>query len=171
MKKYYGGIGSRTSPPEILEFMTKIAQTLYEQGYNLRSGGAAGADEAFENGVNIAFAKEHGADVMSADCFRRKEILRPKHATIKAIEIAMEVHPAPQHCNDYVRKLHGRNVMIILGEDLITPVEFVMAWTPGGKTLGGTGLGLRLAERERIKVYNLFDKDHLTEVHERFLND
>ncbi|KKN37546.1 hypothetical protein LCGC14_0762290 [marine sediment metagenome] len=133
--------------------MTRIARILDGKGYTLRSGGAEGADTAFANGAS------------------KKEIFRPKDATPEAIKIAMEIHPAPQHCNDYVKKLHGRNVLIILGQDLITPVEFVMAWTPGGKKIGGTGLGLRLAEREDIKIYNLFDKDHLVEVHERFLNE
>ena len=149
---YYAGIGSRTTPENTLEFITKIARILDRQGYTLRSGGAKGADSAFASGAS------------------KKEIFRPKHATPEAIKIAMEIHPAPHNCNDYVQQLHGRNVMIVLGKDLITPVEFVMCWTPGGKTIGGTGLGLRLAEREGIRVYNLFDKDHLIEIHERFLN-
>jgi hypothetical protein len=152
MKKYYAGIGSRKTPENILMLMTKIAKVLDDKGFILRSGGADGADTAFANGaVN-------------------KEIFRPKHATVESIKIAMEVHPAPQACNDYVRKLHGRNVQIILGKNLDAPVEFVLCWTPGGKTIGGTGLGIRLAEREGIKVYNLFNKDHLAEVHERFLS-
>lgn len=35
--KYYAGIGSRSSPPEILELMTKIAVKLRGQGWTLRS--------------------------------------------------------------------------------------------------------------------------------------
>ena len=150
---YYAGIGSRTTPKETLEFMTRIARILDGKGYTLRSGGANGADTAFANGAS------------------RKEILRPNHATPEAIKIAMEIHPAPDACNDYVRKLHGRNVQILLGKELDKPVEFVMCWSPGGKNIGGTGLGLRLAAREGITVYNFFNSDDLIKTRERFLSD
>lgn len=49
--RYYTGIGSRGTPSEILEIMTDIARFLAETGYTLRSGGASGADTAFESGV------------------------------------------------------------------------------------------------------------------------
>lgn len=150
---YYAGIGSRTTPDGTLEFITRFARILDRKGYTLRSGGAEGADTAFANGAI------------------RKEILRPKDATPEAIEIAMSIHPAPQHCNDYVRKLHGRNVQILLGKSLDKPVEFVICWTPGGKTIGGTGLGIRLADDRDIKVYNLFAVDDLMELKERFLDE
>lgn len=150
---YYAGIGSRKTPDKILEFMTKLARILDSKGYTLRSGGAGGADTAFANGAS------------------KKEIFRPKHATAEAIKIAMEIHPAPQHCNNYVRKLHGRNVQILLGEKLDKPVEFVVCWTPGGKNTGGTGLGISLAKRENIKVCNLFKSNDLLKIKERFLNE
>ena len=44
-------------------------------------------------------------------------------------------------------------------------------WTPGGKTIGGTGLGIRLANEKGIKIYNLFDVDNLIEIKERFLDE
>jgi len=150
---YYAGIGSRKTPEETLEFMTRFARILARKGYILRSGGAEGADTAFANGA------------------KKKEIFRPKDATPEAIELAMSVHPAPQHCNAYVRKLHGRNTQIILGKNLDTPVDFVVCWTPGGGTIGGTGLGIRLANDRGIKVYNLFKADDLIELKERFLDD
>jgi predicted Rossmann fold nucleotide-binding protein DprA/Smf involved in DNA uptake len=49
--KYYTGIGSRETPEDILEFMKEIASKLESLGWILRSGGAPGADLAFENGV------------------------------------------------------------------------------------------------------------------------
>jgi len=148
---YYAGIGSRKTPKETLEFMTRFARILDGKGYTLRSGGAEGADQAFAHGT------------------LRREILRPKDATPEAIEIAMSIHPAPHNCNDYVRKLHGRNVQIILGKELNKPVEFVICWTPGGNAIGGTGLGINLATREGIKVYNLYKTDDLIELFNRFL--
>ena len=122
--------------------MTRIARILDGKGYTLRSGGAEGADTAFANGAS------------------KKEIFRPKDATPEAIKIAMEIHPAPQHCNDYVRKLHGRNVQIVLGRDLDKPVEFVICWTKNPK-VGGTSLGIRLADKENISVFNLIDSNYI----------
>lgn len=44
----YAGIGSRETPMEILELMTKASAWLGAKGYTLQSGGAIGADMAFE---------------------------------------------------------------------------------------------------------------------------
>ena len=152
---YYAGIGSRTSPPDMCSLMTKLATALEVLGYKLRSGGADGADKAFERGVKNA---------------ANKEILRPKDATPAAIQLASEVHPAWHHCNDYARKLHGRNSQIILGRNLDVPVKFVICWTPKGNEVGGTALGMRLATKQGIIVYNLADEEHRNYLIKEFLN-
>ena len=136
--KFYAGIGARSTPLEVLNMMTEIAVKLDELGYTLRSGGASGADSAFAKGTNHA------------------EVFRAYDATSKAIEMASQFHPAWERCNDYVRKLHGRNVQILLGNNLDNPVDFVICWTPKGEVVGGTGLGIRLAKAKNIKVYNLY---------------
>jgi len=135
--KYYSGIGSRLTPKETLDLMTKLARILNDKGYILRSGGAYGADTAFANGAGT-----------------NKEIFRPHHATTEAIEIAMNVHPAPRHCKPYVKKLHGRNVQILLGKELDKPVEFVVCWAANEQT-GGTSLGIRIAKKFKISCFNL----------------
>ena len=56
MKLYYAGIGSRNTPNEILSLLTSLAEQLALKGYILRSGGAKGADSAFEKGCD----KVHG---------------------------------------------------------------------------------------------------------------
>lgn len=40
----YAGIGSRSTPPDVLAFMEELGQTLATAGYALRSGAAQGAD-------------------------------------------------------------------------------------------------------------------------------
>jgi len=147
MNKFYAGIGSRTTPYPILGIMTEMAKILKSQNYILRSGGAEGADTAFANGAEDA-----------------KEIFRPKDATPEAIEEASKFHPAWHNCNDYVRKLHGRNAQIILGKNLDKSVEFTILWTPGGKTIGGTGLGIRISEHYGITIKNLYKQDVLEQV-------
>lgn len=152
---YYAGIGSRTTPVDVCNLMTKLAVALEIKGYRLRSGGADGADKAFERGVKSV---------------TNKEIFRPKDATQEAIKLASEVHPAWHHCNDYARKLHGRNSQIILGRNLDTPVKFVVCWTPKGNEVGGTALGMRLATKRGITVYNLADETHAAHLIKEFLN-
>lgn len=140
MKKYYAGIGSRETPDVIIKQMVNVAITLRTSNYILRSGGAIGADKAFESGAGSF-----------------KEIFKAKDATEEAIEYASKFHPAWDKCNDYARKLHGRNSMIILGKDLKTPVSVVYCFTKNGKDIGGTGLGIRIAKYNNIQVFNLYD--------------
>jgi predicted Rossmann fold nucleotide-binding protein DprA/Smf involved in DNA uptake len=47
---YYTGVGSRECPTYILDLMTQYATVLNNKGYILRSGGALGADSAFQSG-------------------------------------------------------------------------------------------------------------------------
>ncbi len=138
----YAGIGSRETPRSILDLMTAIARKLEALGYTLRSGGAMGADTAFEEGVE-----------------RLKEIYYDYDATSEAIEYASHFHPAWHNCRSAGRKLHGRNSMILLGRKLDVPVKFVICWTKDGKDTGGTALGIRIAEHLRIPIFNLYRYD------------
>ena len=52
--KSYAGIGSRSTPIDILFGMRKYASLLEKNGYTLNSGGAQGADTAFFDGVTDA---------------------------------------------------------------------------------------------------------------------
>lgn len=49
--KIYTGIGSRETPYEILQLMKELAR-LMSECFILRSGGADGADSAFESGCS-----------------------------------------------------------------------------------------------------------------------
>ena len=136
-KKLYAGIGSRDIDPESMRFLEDIAVLMANKGYVLRSGGASGSDSAFEEGA-----------------LWDKEIFTADDCTLQAEEIASQFHPAWHNCKEYVRKLHGRNAMIILGEDLNTPVERVFCWTLN-ENRGGTSLGLKIARHYKIPVHNL----------------
>ena len=45
----YAGIGARTTPASVLADMTVMAGWLARTGWTLSSGGASGADSAFES--------------------------------------------------------------------------------------------------------------------------
>lgn len=139
MQKNYAGIGSRKTPPDVLEQMTKIALNLNRYNYMLRSGGAIGADQAFEKGAGNS-----------------KYIYTISDATDALLEHASKFHPAWNKCSEYAKRLHARNSAIILGLNLNNPVEFVICWTPSGISMGGTGQAIRIAFSHKIPVFNLF---------------
>lgn len=143
--RYYAGIGSRTTPLPIQDQMTIFARARALEGWVLRSGGAAGADAAFELGA------------MQAGGSSAKEIFKTKDVTQEAIRLASTILTSDHwaNCNDLDRKYHGRNCMQILGKDLSTPVLMVVAWTPNGELIGGTRTGLVLAGLRDIKIINL----------------
>lgn len=145
----YAGIGSRTTPPEIQDFMTAAAQQLSTHDIILRSGAADGADAAFERGADP----------------RLKEIYLPwggfngsnsKLANILpgAFALAEQFHPGWHKLNQAVRKLMARNVHQVFGKNLDDPVVFVLCWTEGGKGHGGTGQALRIANFYEIPIFD-----------------
>jgi hypothetical protein len=135
----YAGIGSRRTPRQVCLLITRLAEWLRARNYTLRSGGAEGADKAFEAGAGDA-----------------KEIYLPFTASPKALEIAEQYHPAWDKCSDSARQHLGRNTHIILGSDCQDPVSFVLCWTDS-PSRGGTSQGLRIAADYEIPIYNLFD--------------
>ncbi len=150
MSKFYTGVGSRSTPVNILEVMTNLAKKLATEGWTLRSGGALGADTAFE----------YGATLVSG----LKEIYRPSDANKDALEMAAMIHPAWHKCSDYVKRLHARNCFQVLGRDLRTATSFLVCWTLNGADVGGTRTAIVLARAYGIEVINLGLQEQLERV-------
>lgn len=55
--KFWTGVGSRETPRDILDLMEDIAFKLSQDKWILRSGGAEGADTAFEIGALNSFTE------------------------------------------------------------------------------------------------------------------
>lgn len=146
---FYTGIGSRQTPDEILPYFKAVASLLEGAGYVLRSGGAVGADQAFESGVKDP---------------SKKQIFYANDATEQAMEIAKNAHPGWNCLNDYGKKLHARNVMQVLGADLKTPSKFLLAWTPCGWLTGGSRTALVIAMQNKVPVYNAGTPEGLFEI-------
>lgn len=150
--KTYAGIGSRETPSDVLNKMAAIAEFLSSLDYTLRSGGAAGADSAFESGATrkeifLPWDHYNGRKVNNVDTF---SVLTEDHFTL-----AEAIHPAWDRCSHAAKRLHARNTQQILGRHLDSPCDFVVCWTKGGQTVGGTGLAIRLAKCEGIRIFNL----------------
>lgn len=154
--KSYAGIGSRSTPSEILQLITKIAAKLDSQGYVLNSGGAAGADSAFEAGSN------NKQIFLPSETFNNRKhdgLSYFNYQKLPFKELAEEnvslFHPAAHKLTEYAFKLMARNTFQILGKNLQSPVDFVICWTPEGKEVGGTSQAIRIAKSIKIPVFNL----------------
>lgn len=140
----------------------------------MRSGGAAGADEAFERGAERGLGDVEVYRPDGGWC--GFEELTPGGPSAGALALAGEVHPAWHRCSSYVRALHARNCHQVLGAGLEDPVRFVCCWTPDGsldgssREAGGTGQALRVAVRFGVPVVNLARPGHRRAV-ESFLRD
>ena len=141
----YAGIGSRETPQDVFNWMKSFGEWAAQNNLMLRSGGAKGADTAFEIGCNNSMGKKR--------IFRAENALKKKDW----FELAAEFHPNWEACSDYAKRLHARNGAILLGEDLKQPVDFVVCWTKDGKASGGTGQALRIAASKGIPIFNVFN--------------
>jgi len=148
--KPYAGIGARETPLDITNKMAEIATQLSRHDYILRSGGADGADHAFEIG-----AKDKSQLFLPWEGFKgKKGIVPPLN-----IEMVEKYHPKPSRLSAAGLKLMSRNSYQVLGPNLDDPVEFVLCWTKDGKASGGTGQALRIAKDYQIPIFNLKNED------------
>lgn len=151
--KWFAGIGSRATPPNVCARLAIECKKLAKLGYGLRSGGADGADMACELGCILGLGEKEiylpwkGFNKNTSELF---------HVSKEARKIASEFHPAWDRLSNGAMCLMGRNVYQMLGQTLDSPVEFVLCWTTDGEASGGTGQALRIAEHYEIPVYNLF---------------
>jgi len=154
--KFYTGIGSRNTPTDILALMTEIAKVLDNDKYILRSGGAGGADEAFESAtpckrIYLPWSGFNGKQ------YNGKEYLVPSYNE----QWVLDYHPNSHYLTAGMMKLMSRNTYQVLGDDLNTPSAFVVCWTSDGKASGGTGQALRIAKDFNIPIYNLYNDEEL----------
>lgn len=179
LKKFFAGIGSRETPLEICELMHDIAYKFATLGWILRSGGADGADSAFQYGV------EQFCNERSLLYKERQEIYLPwigfndfnmdwdkgyfwidPAQNPEIDKLARHYHPKYENLGRGARKLIGRNGHQILGKNLDLPVQAIIAWTPDasiGKTTadtGGTGHALRIAYGYKLPIWNLERLSH-----------
>ena len=158
----YTGIGSRETPKHILYAMMSIARVMAKHHFLLRSGGASGADDAFEmacsqaGGLKEIHLPWDGFNGRKAD---HESIFAGVSA--EAYDLAAQYHPNWGACSTAAMTLHARNGYQILGRDLNTPSDFVVCYTRGGYAQGGTGQAIRLARAYNIPVFDLGTDDAL----------
>lgn len=168
MNYTYAGIGSRETPDNVLNSMIALARRLANLGFTLHSGGARKKDGT---GISADTAFEQGCDEVRGS----KRIFIPYkgfHRSTSqlytigedAVQLAQYYHPQGRGMSPYVTKLMARNCYQILGQDLQSPVDFIVCWTAGGKVAGGTGQALRIAIDRDIPYYNLYNPQALDQL-------
>ena len=152
------GLERTQTPPEMLGAMTELARGLERTGWHLHSGGADGADTAFENGTTRAgrtvYLPWKGYNDRTGDECVTLTNSEQSHAQ----GVVSKYHGAWQRCSRGARALHGRNHAIIHGLGHAAAdrrVDAVICWTPGGATQGGTATGMKMARTAGIPVLNL----------------
>lgn len=148
--------------------MTDLAYVMWSRGWTLRSGGAQGADQAFEKGTT------------------RKQSFKAVDAQRVAQLSVAWYHPVPHAMGSYGKLLMARNLYQVTGlkveeagitsrDDLRKWAQdnpnmvsrAVICWTPDGAynstsiRTGGTGQAIRIAIDLGIPVFNLAHHDHL----------
>jgi hypothetical protein len=151
--------------------MSRVAERFATTGWTLRSGGADGADSAFESGARRTDAPSLRIYIPWEGFNGRRSdgsaIMTPgRNIAERAQEIASQHHTGWGRLGFGAKLLHARNTLQVLGEDLASPSDFVLCWTPKGKGGGGTGQALRIAKACGIGTWDLGDPDTLAVVRE-----
>lgn len=139
---FYTGVGSRQTPQPVLDLMFRVGSFLANRNITLRSGGAIGADLAFENGCKSANGP-------------RQIFLPTDPISDEQREIARRHHPIFDQLKPYTQRLHSRNVCQVLGPDLKSPSDFPICYTRNGSGQGGTGQAIRIASTYNVPIFDI----------------
>lgn len=173
--KAYTGVGSRECPSDILKLMESVGFALASAGWTLRSGGAVGADQAFERGMLRYVDSVETASWTPAEIYLPwdgyEDHTKKSHRGLNILPnmihfdtesiaegMAMAVHPAWDACKQGARKMHTRNVFQVLGRTLDAPSKMLIAWTrldKHGNPKGGTATAINLAKENGVNTFNL----------------
>ncbi len=178
-EKFYTGIGARNTPSNILIEFESIGKTLAELGYTLRSGGANGADSAFEKGcksvnINNGFGGNRNI-FLPWENFNNNKSKR-FYISQEEYELGKKYYEMSnkswKNINIAFKKLMSRNIYQVLGTKPISnpkPSDFIICWTKNGEIVGGTSQALRVAKDFNIKIYNFGNNSDKIEFYD-FLN-
>lgn len=158
----YAGIGAREISSSLKKEFIEIGKLLAQRKTILRSGGADGADLAFEAGCDFCVPRGTKEIFLPWKNFNHNSssYVLPDPIPEEIVTITSRLYPHWAYVKEPVRRLHARNVMQILGQNLNTPSKFVVCYTERSyddpSAIGGTLFGIKLAEEYSIPVYNFY---------------
>lgn len=183
--KMYTTVGSRNTPGPIQWLMARIARHLNQQGHGIRSGGARGADTAFQIGSmssgtpnrriylpNPSFTVSGNGSRIPLDADPQHVVLPPEnlHEAIRILQrhrlgrsrIPHTANPETLLSQDPVTALFARNVAQVLGGNLDNPSAGLIGYMPLPPAApGGTKIAFDLAQARGVPTFNLADRHTL----------
>lgn len=173
MSKTYTGIGSRDIAKEEFDLLFSIAEKLAATSWKLRSGGAGGADTAFEVGcaknegqaeIFIPWAR-FGTKIENANS-KRYIPNEDKFQDARKLLLTEEIIPWFDNMKQGAKKLHARNVYQVLGTDNTKSDLLVYCADDdkNGVPKGGTRTAVLLARLFDIPTYNIRDEEQRKEL-------
>lgn len=174
----YTGIGSRKTPPNVQYQMSWLGYQFARKGRTFRSGGAEGADLAFENGARHYYNKNNIDSHNLLQIFFPGNYFNQRRADARqgridssllpgwseAHYIASQIHPkwSAMDRDPWMQDLHARNVFQVLGPFIDHPSDYLVYYAPEdskGNIKGGTRTAVVLARQYQIPTYNLLWDD------------
>ena len=155
-RRVYAGVGSRGQdrgdgrkdiPEDMKARLTAAIQKINKLDYVARTGDADGSD----------------AVVRNKGLLNKVEVFEAKDADERTRSIAREIHPNPDAlAKPRVLDLMARNTFQIFGQDLDSPVDFVLVYEPSGydgsglrPERGGSNQAIDMAYRKDIPIINV----------------
>ena len=155
----YTGIGSRETPSDICDFMKEIGTLMSKHDWILRSGGAKGADSAFEAGhtgkKEIYLPWRHFRRNKSKFYGSSERAVSMAKAVWAARQISNPDLPDWDRLRDMTRAFQSRNIHQVLGKNLNVRSDCIICWTKDGQEIGGTAQAMALARMIHVPVINL----------------
>lgn len=155
---YYAGIGARKTPSHVLQYMELQGKLLAEKGYILRSGGAQGADSAFERGCDSVGGNKQIWSTRNSHEWERHDWVVNIVSEVCWEKPFLSMQP-------YMQQLVGRNTYQLYGDpalfDDCVKSAFVLYWSEpkdGENCSGGTRYAIRMASAARIPCFNLYNQ-------------
>ena len=159
---FYTGVGSRETPKEICDLITRVAAKLSSLGWVVRTGGAQGADEAFLAGCNGRTENfipwkgfgQYGGQIPNLDANWQHLQQIPD---LNPMIYRRETRSLDKYKGFW--KLQARNVSQVLGLNLDSPSKFCILYAPVTSTgvTGGTNTAYQVAMANGVECFNLCD--------------
>lgn len=164
MNKIYTGIGSRDVTEEEFSMMTHLAVTLGDVGFTLRSGGAKGADTAFELGCAESVGglaeiyipwKGFGKKILNPNS-KRFVPSESRFEDAKKYLLENEIIPWFERMSQGAQKLHARDYYQCVGMGVVSDFMIYCAEDDkNGVPKGGTRTAILLARSLGVPTYNI----------------
>jgi len=156
--KTYAGIGSEKTPPEICSLFKDISLGLGKAGYTLRTGRYKGADRAFEDGCDsVKGLKEVYIPWQGFGGSISPLVLGKLETKELAYKFTNKYFEPFSEMLGFTRRKYVISIFEIMGVDLKSPIDFVLAWDDGGIYSGVCNLTIKIASLYKIPVFNAKD--------------